>query len=99
VICRSGASTLSELAATGRPAVLIPYPDSSDDHQFHNAVYYKNKKAAWVLREDADTPEELNGILRQILQKRELLKSASLHMMNRSARHATESFMRLIGIV
>jgi UDP-N-acetylglucosamine--N-acetylmuramyl-(pentapeptide) pyrophosphoryl-undecaprenol N-acetylglucosamine transferase len=99
VICRSGASTLSELSATGRPAVLIPYPDSSDNHQFYNALYYKNKKAAWVLQEKEDTGEELGKMLRQFLQKRELLKIASSHMMNDSVRCATESFMELIGLV
>src|SRR5207248_5659038 len=33
VICRSGASTVAELAATGRPALLVPYPHATDDHQ------------------------------------------------------------------
>jgi UDP-N-acetylglucosamine--N-acetylmuramyl-(pentapeptide) pyrophosphoryl-undecaprenol N-acetylglucosamine transferase len=99
VICRSGASTLSELSATGCPAVLIPYPDSSDDHQLHNAMYYGNKKAAWMLQEEENTPEELGRLLRQILRNRELLKSASFHMMNGSVCRAAEAFMRLIGLV
>ena len=37
VICRSGASTVAELAAAGRPAILVPYPYATDDHQTANA--------------------------------------------------------------
>jgi UDP-N-acetylglucosamine--N-acetylmuramyl-(pentapeptide) pyrophosphoryl-undecaprenol N-acetylglucosamine transferase len=96
VICRSGASTLSELSATGRPAILIPYPEATDNHQFHNAMYYRDKKAAWVIEESDEVVEELGKILRQILQKRELLKTASFHMINSSVGRATDSFMELI---
>ena len=37
VIARSGASTVAELTAAGRPAILIPYPSATDDHQTANA--------------------------------------------------------------
>jgi UDP-N-acetylglucosamine--N-acetylmuramyl-(pentapeptide) pyrophosphoryl-undecaprenol N-acetylglucosamine transferase len=96
VICRSGASTLSELAATGRPAILIPYPRAADNHQLHNALSYKNRKAAWVLEEKDGVAVELGQILREILQNRELLKKASFHMMNGSSHRATDRFVELI---
>jgi UDP-N-acetylglucosamine--N-acetylmuramyl-(pentapeptide) pyrophosphoryl-undecaprenol N-acetylglucosamine transferase len=96
VICRSGASTLSELSATGRPAVLIPYPSAADNHQFHNAMYYKNKKAAWILEEKDGIADELGKILRQFLNNRELLKEASSRIMNVSIYSATDNFAKLI---
>jgi UDP-N-acetylglucosamine--N-acetylmuramyl-(pentapeptide) pyrophosphoryl-undecaprenol N-acetylglucosamine transferase len=97
VICRSGASTLSELAAMGRPAILIPYPKSADNHQLHNALYYQNKKAAWVLEEKGDkTAGELACVMRQFLQNRELLKSAASNMINDSVDKATDNFIELI---
>jgi UDP-N-acetylglucosamine--N-acetylmuramyl-(pentapeptide) pyrophosphoryl-undecaprenol N-acetylglucosamine transferase len=96
VICRAGASTLSELAAAGRPAVLIPYPGAMDNHQLHNAMHYKDKGAAWVLEEENDIERKLWRLLRKILQDRELLKTASFHMMNSSVGHATDRFIELI---
>jgi UDP-N-acetylglucosamine--N-acetylmuramyl-(pentapeptide) pyrophosphoryl-undecaprenol N-acetylglucosamine transferase len=56
VICRAGASTLAELTAAGRPAILIPYPHAADDHQRHNAETVRNSDAAILLRDD-----ELDG--------------------------------------
>ncbi len=53
VVARSGASTLGELAATGTPALLIPYPYATADHQRYNAEAYAASGAAVVLA-DAD---------------------------------------------
>jgi UDP-N-acetylglucosamine--N-acetylmuramyl-(pentapeptide) pyrophosphoryl-undecaprenol N-acetylglucosamine transferase len=49
VICRSGASTIAELAAVGRPALLVPYPHATDDHQAANARALASVGAAWVI--------------------------------------------------
>ena len=99
VICRSGASTLSELSATGRHAILIPYQAAADNHQFYNALYYENKKAAWVLEEKNGIVEKLGNIFQQILQNRELLKTASSHMINDSIRYATDNFIGQIELI
>lgn len=52
VVCRAGASTLAELTAAGRPAILIPYPHAADDHQRHNAETLQASGAAVVVRDD-----------------------------------------------
>jgi UDP-N-acetylglucosamine--N-acetylmuramyl-(pentapeptide) pyrophosphoryl-undecaprenol N-acetylglucosamine transferase len=49
VVCRAGASTLAELAAAGRCALLIPFPFASDDHQAVNAKSLADRGAARVL--------------------------------------------------
>jgi len=49
VVCRAGASTIAELCAAGRPAVLVPYPHAADDHQRHNAETLVRAGAALVL--------------------------------------------------
>jgi UDP-N-acetylglucosamine--N-acetylmuramyl-(pentapeptide) pyrophosphoryl-undecaprenol N-acetylglucosamine transferase len=51
-ICRSGASTVTELAVAGRPAILVPYPFATDDHQFANARAFAASGAGWVVPQD-----------------------------------------------
>jgi UDP-N-acetylglucosamine--N-acetylmuramyl-(pentapeptide) pyrophosphoryl-undecaprenol N-acetylglucosamine transferase len=56
VISRSGASTVAELAAAGRPAILVPYPFATDDHQTANARALDSARAGWLMPESATTP-------------------------------------------
>ena len=51
VICRAGATTLAELAAAGRPAVLVPFPAATDDHQRKNAQVLADAGAAVLIDE------------------------------------------------
>ncbi len=51
VVCRAGATTLAELAASSRPAVLIPFPAATDDHQRHNAQVLVDAGAAVMIEE------------------------------------------------
>jgi len=56
VVCRAGATTLAELAAAGRPAILVPFPHAADDHQRFNAETVAESGGAIVIRDD-----ELDG--------------------------------------
>jgi UDP-N-acetylglucosamine--N-acetylmuramyl-(pentapeptide) pyrophosphoryl-undecaprenol N-acetylglucosamine transferase len=51
VLCRSGASTVAEIAAAGKPAVFVPFPLAADDHQRRNAEAMEQAQAAVVLEE------------------------------------------------
>jgi len=51
VLCRAGATSLAELAAAGRPAVLVPFPHATDNHQEHNARALVEAQGAMLLRE------------------------------------------------
>ena len=64
VICRSGASTVSELAVIGRPSVLVPYPYALDHDQAANAAALKAKGGAEVIAQSALSPEKLSKIIR-----------------------------------
>jgi UDP-N-acetylglucosamine--N-acetylmuramyl-(pentapeptide) pyrophosphoryl-undecaprenol N-acetylglucosamine transferase len=66
VICRSGALTVSELAAAGIGAVLVPYPGAVDDHQAHNAQYLVRASAAVVIADRELTAERLAGELERL---------------------------------
>jgi UDP-N-acetylglucosamine--N-acetylmuramyl-(pentapeptide) pyrophosphoryl-undecaprenol N-acetylglucosamine transferase len=63
VVCRAGASTVSELAAIGRPALLVPYPHATDDHQTANARAFAKAGAGWVLPQAELTAPGLAGAL------------------------------------
>jgi UDP-N-acetylglucosamine--N-acetylmuramyl-(pentapeptide) pyrophosphoryl-undecaprenol N-acetylglucosamine transferase len=56
VVCRSGAGTVSELAAAGKPAILVPFPFAADDHQTRNAEAVERAGAA-----RRTTDREMNG--------------------------------------
>ena len=58
VISRSGASTVSELCAVGKPVIFVPSPNVAEDHQTHNAMALVRKEAAEIVK-DADAPEAL----------------------------------------
>jgi UDP-N-acetylglucosamine--N-acetylmuramyl-(pentapeptide) pyrophosphoryl-undecaprenol N-acetylglucosamine transferase len=59
VLSRSGASTVAELAAIGRPSILVPLPGALDQDQLANANVLGNAGGAIVLTQDAFTPERL----------------------------------------
>ena len=63
VVCRSGALTVSELAAAGIGSVLVPYPHAVDDHQAANAQYLVDAGAAQMVREASLDPSRLAGLL------------------------------------
>jgi len=68
-VCRAGASSLAELAAMRVPAVLIPYPTASDNHQFHNARAFEATGAARLLEQKTATPELLVQLLTDLMEK------------------------------
>jgi len=49
IVCRSGAGAVAELAAAGKPSVLVPFPFAADDHQLHNARAFERAGAASVV--------------------------------------------------
>ncbi|HEY0395472.1 MAG TPA: undecaprenyldiphospho-muramoylpentapeptide beta-N-acetylglucosaminyltransferase [Candidatus Elarobacter sp.] len=67
VIARAGASTLAELAVTGTPSILIPYPYAADLHQAHNAALFEAAGAAIVLQDAEVDGDRLWWTLREIL--------------------------------
>jgi len=67
VLCRAGATSLAELAAAGRPAVLVPFPHATDNHQEHNARALVESGAALLLREGEWSAEALCAALAGLL--------------------------------
>ncbi len=61
-ICRAGASTLWELVASQLPALYVPYPFASGDHQYYNAKYLADKGVSFVVRQEQLGKEDLQKI-------------------------------------
>jgi UDP-N-acetylglucosamine--N-acetylmuramyl-(pentapeptide) pyrophosphoryl-undecaprenol N-acetylglucosamine transferase len=66
VICRSGALTVSELAAVGVGSVLVPFPNAVDDHQAYNAQYLVREGAAVLISDRELTAERLAAELQRL---------------------------------
>src|SRR5699024_5560286 len=81
VVCRAGALTVAELAAAGRPAVLVPYPAAVDDHQSANGRYLEGAGAAVMIQQRDLTAEGLGNLLKELKDDRERLRA-----MGRAAR-------------
>ncbi|WP_443743774.1 undecaprenyldiphospho-muramoylpentapeptide beta-N-acetylglucosaminyltransferase [Sutterella sp.] len=63
VICRSGATSCSELCAAGAAAVLVPFIAKTTKHQLGNARYLAERKAAWVVEQPEFTPEKAAALI------------------------------------
>jgi UDP-N-acetylglucosamine--N-acetylmuramyl-(pentapeptide) pyrophosphoryl-undecaprenol N-acetylglucosamine transferase len=67
VVSRAGASTVSELAVSGRPAILVPYPHATDDHQTANAKALVNAGGAWLMPQPKFTASACRQSLQALL--------------------------------
>jgi UDP-N-acetylglucosamine--N-acetylmuramyl-(pentapeptide) pyrophosphoryl-undecaprenol N-acetylglucosamine transferase len=65
VICRSGAGAVSELAAAGKPSILVPFPFAADDHQTRNAEAMERAGAARLVRDAEFTGERFFSTVRE----------------------------------
>lgn len=77
VIARAGASTVSELTAVGRPAILIPYPYATDAHQAANARAVAETGGAWLIPQESFTPEVLGARLTALFETPATLQKAA----------------------
>ena len=77
VICRSGASTIAELTAVGRPAILVPFAHATDDHQTANAEGLSDAGGGWIIQQDGLTAELLSQRLVALLSSSPTLNNAA----------------------
>lgn len=75
VICRAGASTVTEIAAVGAAALFVPFPSAVDDHQTSNARFLVDQGAGWLVPQGQLTPATLAELL-QGMDRATLLEKA-----------------------
>ncbi len=72
IICRAGASTVTEIAAVGAAALFVPFPSAVDDHQTSNARFLVERGAGWQMAQSELTPQRLADML-QITERLTLM--------------------------
>ena len=75
VVCRSGASTVAEIAASGRCAIFVPFPGAADDHQLRNAELLAREHAALLIPESELTREKFVNQIAALLADSEQLQA------------------------
>ncbi|TNF58568.1 MAG: undecaprenyldiphospho-muramoylpentapeptide beta-N-acetylglucosaminyltransferase, partial [Burkholderiales bacterium] len=70
IVCRAGASTVTEIAAVGAAALFVPFPQAVDDHQTANARFLVDAGAAWLVPQSELTPELLARRLDEVQRAR-----------------------------
>jgi len=73
LVCRSGASTVAEITAAGKPAIFVPFPGAADDHQTRNAQALERAGAAIMLEQARLTPASLAKVIISLLGDRQRL--------------------------
>jgi UDP-N-acetylglucosamine--N-acetylmuramyl-(pentapeptide) pyrophosphoryl-undecaprenol N-acetylglucosamine transferase len=101
VVCRSGAGAVSELAAAGKPAILVPFPFAADDHQTRNAEAIERAGAARMATDSEMNGERLFAMVSEIAAENGLLErmGAAARKLARhgAAERAAEILERLAG--
>ena len=77
IVCRSGASTVAEITAAGKPAIFVPFPRAADDHQTKNAQALANTSAAVLMPQSDLTAEKLAGEIVRLFSDRDQLARMS----------------------
>jgi UDP-N-acetylglucosamine--N-acetylmuramyl-(pentapeptide) pyrophosphoryl-undecaprenol N-acetylglucosamine transferase len=75
IVCRAGASTVTEISAVGAAALFVPFPYAVDDHQTLNAKFLVDQGGGWLIQQHDLTPQRLAGML-QGTGRAELLRCA-----------------------
>jgi UDP-N-acetylglucosamine--N-acetylmuramyl-(pentapeptide) pyrophosphoryl-undecaprenol N-acetylglucosamine transferase len=100
VVSRAGALSISELCVAGKPAILVPSPNVTADHQTKNALALVQEQAAWLVA-DADAPEQLLPKVLELMADAPAREALALNIKKLgkpdAARHIAEQVRRLAG--
>jgi len=100
IVCRSGASTVAELAAAGRAAILVPFPGAADDHQLQNAKVLADAGAARLVEQSsANFNQVLADTVESLLLDRAARREVSAKAKLLARPNALEEIGDLIGLV
>ncbi len=93
IVCRAGALTIAEVATCGVPAIFIPLPSAIDNHQFFNAKWLVEQKAAYLIEESQLTAELLSNKILSMTKDSDALAAMSKASRHAIVTNATEAVM------
>lgn len=96
IIARAGIGTISEIVACARGAVLIPYPNAKDNHQYHNAKILEERGAAIVIEESGFNLISFSRLLTRFCQERENLDLMALRAGKLYKKDAVETLVKAV---
>lgn len=96
VICRAGASTLNEVAASAVPAIIVPSPNVTDNHQEKNARLLERRNAAMVIRESECDGDVLYARAGELLRDPERLQTMRRALRSMAVLDSTERIYRML---
>lgn len=96
VICRAGASSLSELQALGKASILIPSPNVAENHQYHNAMALVEKDAARLIEEKNLTKEAMAELFASLTSDKEALERIGQNARNMALVNAKEHIAEIV---
>ena len=99
VISRSGAMTVSELAAAGKPSLLIPYPHAVDDHQAINAQYLVDARAAVMFRQERLSGEKIAEMILYAMTESEELSQMGQRARSAARAEAVDEIVNYLSIL
>jgi UDP-N-acetylglucosamine--N-acetylmuramyl-(pentapeptide) pyrophosphoryl-undecaprenol N-acetylglucosamine transferase len=96
---RAGASTIAELTAAGRPAILIPFPAATDDHQTANAREMTKAGGARTIQQTSFTPDVLARQIEAMAADPVALNNAAARALSVGRPHAARDLADLVELV
>ncbi len=91
VVCRAGASTVTELAAVGAAAVYVPFPFAVDDHQTTNAKFVVDAGGGWLVPQRELTPQGLAQLLQGVTREQLVARAEAAWALKKT--HATHDIV------
>ncbi len=96
IVARSGAMTITEISTLGKPSILIPLPNVSQNHQLYNAKVLENVGAAKIILNDELKKDNLNAEIQEIIKSPELMEKMSKKALSKAVKNVQENIYREI---
>ena len=99
IVARSGAMTITEISNLGKPSILVPLPNVSQDHQLYNAKVLENVGAAKIILNNELTKDKLNTEIEKIIRNPEQMKKMEEKALSKSVKNVQENIYKEISKV